>query len=131
MAQAKSFRGSAFANGTLLVVANIVNLRGAAVTTSDVSSISYTVYSLGTRDFGNRTAVEGHTAVALTVADVLFDTSVTETLNGKSVTYNFMFELDNSEYQPFPNPGEKYLVRIDFTPAGSYISPVQIIVETL
>lgn len=130
MAQAMNFKARAFAGGTLLVLALIKNLAGENITASELSAIRYTVYSLGVHTNSTRTAVTGHENVSLNVADV-FSAVRTLTVGGTERSYNFRWTPDRDTNEVFPNPDQKYLVRIDFDAANGFISPVQILVETI
>ncbi|MDO4628223.1 MAG: hypothetical protein Q4C70_03485 [Planctomycetia bacterium] len=131
MAQAVNFSVRAFANGTIFICSKVFDLAGTRITSADLSGISYTIYSLGTRGNSERRAVTGHENVSLSVADVFFDTLQTGVFNGSNVEYNFRWTIDNSENECFPNANEKYLVRIDFHPVSGFVSPIQIIVDAI
>lgn len=128
--QATTYKLKAYSNGTILVLAHVKFLTGATVPVSDLSSIRYTVYSMGYHENGARTAITGHNHVLLPKNDV-FGALDTITINGQEISHNFHWTLDNSENEPFPDPHSKYLLRLDFTPSHGYISPVQILVETI
>lgn len=131
MAQAVNWTATAFANGTLLILARIKDLMDNDVTVSSLSAIKCTIYSLGKSGNSGRTVVDGHDHVSLTISNVFSDTITTATIDGTEVSYNFHYTLDNSTNECFPNAGERYLVRIDFMPVQGYISPVQILTNTI
>lgn len=131
MAQAVNWTTTAFANGTILILARIKDLADNDVTVSSLSDIKYTVYSLGKSGNSGRTVVEGHDHVSLTIANVFSDTIQTQTIDGTEVSYNFRYLIDDSVNECFPNSGERYLVRIDFIPVQGYISPIQILTNTI
>lgn len=64
---------------------------GSYITQATTASIAYTLYTLTRSEPSGRTAVTAHTAVACTVASVVFDTPQTGTLWGNKDTtgYNF------------------------------------------
>lgn len=131
MAQAVNWTATAFANGTILIMARIKDLAGTDVTVESLASIKYTVYSLGKSGNSGRTVVDGHDHVSLTIANVFSNTIQTQTIDGVEVSYNFRYIINNSVKECFPNAGERYLVRIDFMPVQGYISPVQILTNTI
>ncbi len=131
MAQAVNFSARAFAKGTALICAKVVGLAGNLIASEELSGIRYTIYSLGTRGNSERATVAGHENVSLSIGAVFYDELQTGTFNGSNVEYNFRWTIDNSENECFPNANEKYLVRIDFHPVSGFISPIQIMVDTI
>ena len=118
MAEAIDIHGSAFKNGSATLLARIVGPDGANILQSDVNTIEYTVYLLDDQDPDSRTPVAGHTDVALTVADVIFNTLQTDAIWTVDATgYNFRHVLDVSSNQAFAVAGRRYLVEYQLTPA--------------
>ena len=105
---------TAFKDGTARLAARVY-LDGADVTQADVSAIVYSIYQLDEDDA--RTAVAGHTAVALTVADVVFDTLQTDS---QATNYNFLHTPPIATDAAFAAIGE-YLVEYTITPATGEI----------
>lgn len=131
MAQAINWTTTAFANGTILILARIKDLADNDVTVSSLSDIKRTVYALGKSGNSGRTVVAGHDHVSLTISEVFSDTITTQTIDGTEVSYNFRYLIDDSVNECFPHAGERYLVRIDFIPVQGYISPIQILTNTI
>ena len=118
MAEAIDIHGSAFKNGSATLLARIVGPDGANILQSDVNTIEYTVYLLDDQDPDSRMPVTGHTDVALTVADVIFNTLQTAAIWTVDATgYNFRHVLDVSSNQAFAVAGRRYLVEYQLTPA--------------
>ncbi len=85
---------------------------------ADVSAIEYTIYALDSANEDDRTAVEGHTGEAVTIADVIYDTLQTDAKWSKDATgFNFAHEIDISSAPAFAAAGVTYLVVYTFTPA--------------
>ena len=84
---------------------------GVAVVQADISAISYSVFdhsALGDPVVG------GHDGVALTVADVVFDTLQTDARWTKDATgYNFRHAIAGTA---FPTGGHRYRIEYTFTP---------------
>ena len=117
MANAEDIHGVAFKNGSITLLARVVGADGRNLALADVSSAQYTVYLLDDDDADGRTAVTGHTNVALTPADVIFDSLQTDALWTADTTgYNFRHVLDISQNQAFAIAGRRYLVEVELTP---------------
>ncbi|MBU4273199.1 MAG: hypothetical protein KKA28_15170 [Planctomycetes bacterium] len=126
MAEALDIHGAAFKNGTVTLLARVVGDDADPVTIADINSIEYTVYLLNDQNPDNRTAVEGHTEVTLTVSDVLFNSLQTDSLWTVDATgYNFRHVLDVSEHQAFAVAGRRYLVEYQLTPAVGQVIVVR------
>ena len=117
MANAEDIHGVAFKNGSITLLARVVGGDGQNIVLADVSSAKYTVHLLDDDDADNRTAVTGHTNVALTPADVIFNSLQTDALWTADTTgYNFRHVLDISQDQAFAVAGRRYLVEVELTP---------------
>ena len=118
MAEALDIHGAAFKNGTTTLLARVVGDDAEPVTIADVNSIEYAVYLLDDQDPDDRTEVEGHADVTLTVADVLFNSLQTDSLWTVDATgYNFRHTPDISTYPAFDVAGRRYLIEYRLTPA--------------
>jgi hypothetical protein len=118
MAEANEIHGTAFKNGSATLLARIVGHSGANVLQADLNTIKYTVYLLDDQNSDNRTAVDGHANVALTIAEVIFNTLQTDAVWTVDATgYNFRHELNVSAHQAFAVAGRRYLVEYQLTPA--------------
>jgi len=58
---------------SVVLMARIVDREGRCIGRSDVAAVAYAVYQVDHRQPSERTAVAGHVAARLAVADVLFD----------------------------------------------------------
>jgi hypothetical protein len=117
MADATDIFGTAFKNGSATLLARVVGGNGQPVVQADIASASYTAYLLDDRDADSRTAVTGHTAVSLVVADVIFDTLQTDALwTVDDVGYNFRHVLDVSANPAFATAGRRFLVEFKLIP---------------
>ena len=101
-----------FRNGTLGLYARVLGWDGVDLTQAGVSSIVYTIYTLD-RD-GQRTAVTGHTAVALAKTAVLWDAVQSD---GWASNWNFKFIPDIASVNAFAALGD-VLVEVTVTPAS-------------
>lgn len=125
MATAADIHGIVFKNGSATLMARVVGADAANITQLDIASGTYTIYLLDDQNVDTRTAVTGHTAVALVIASVIFDTLQTDAIWTVDDTgYNFKHVIPIAtvafaiagrayliEYTLTPNSGEKILVR--------------------
>lgn len=120
MPTAVDTHGTGFKNGSVTCMARVVGADAANITQSDISTGVYSVYLLDDQDSDSRTAVTGHAAVSLTVADVIFDTLQTEDdrWTEDSTGYNFRYTLDVSSNEAFAIAGRNYLIEFTLTPAS-------------
>lgn len=114
---AADIKAKVFRNGSAMLLARIVNASGQHLNQASVTAVEYTVYELTTGDPSGLSAVTGHTGVALTVGDVVYD----DLQNDESWTvdeqgFNFRHEIDVSANEAFPNAGKVYQVRYELTP---------------
>lgn len=118
MPEAIDIFGTAFKNGSVVLLARIVGQSGANVVPADVDSIRYTVYLLDDQNPDSRAAVAGHTSVPLTVTEVVFSVLQTDPIWTVDATgYNFRHVLDVSAHPAFTVAGRRYLVEYQLTPA--------------
>ena len=118
MAEARNIDGSAFRNGSAILMARIVGAGGANIVRADITSAQYTISLLDDQDPDQRTAIAGHEDVALTVSDILYDSLQTDVLWTVDATgYNFRHVLDVSVHPAFSIAGRRYLVEYRLTPA--------------
>ena len=73
MAEANDTHGTAFKHGSATLLARVVGADGVNLVQADVAAIKYSIYLLDDADPDARTAVSGHSEVALEVAGVVFD----------------------------------------------------------
>ena len=73
-----------------------------------------------------------HSAVALTVASVVFDSYQTDDVWTKDDTgYNFKHQIDISSNEAFAVAGREYLVVVDLTPTSGQKIPIRFKVSTI
>jgi hypothetical protein len=119
MPNASDIHGTAFKNGSAVLMARIVDSSGQNVQQSGVASIQYSVYELDPCRPDNLSLVAGHDGVSLTVDDVIYNTLQTGGLwTVDEVGYNFRHEIDVSDSEAFPKAGAQYQVRYELTPAS-------------
>ncbi len=107
------YHATVFQDGSATFMARIVDFYGALVKPSDVDSISYSVYLLNEGKPESRTAIIGHSNIALNVTDVLFNQLQTNphwTEDDKG--FNFCWTLNVSSSNAFALAGRHYLVEI-------------------
>ena len=122
MADAADIHATALKNGSLTMLARVVGGDAQAIVQADIASAKYSVYLLDDDDADSRTAVSAHTAVALTVADIIFNSLQTDDLwTVDDVGYNFLHVLDVSANQAFTIAGRRYLVEFSLTPNDGQI----------
>ncbi len=90
----------------------LVYLNGSPITQADVSTITYTVYELGSRP-DDRTAITGHTDVSLSAANVIYDSLQTDAQASK---FNFAHQVPVSVHSAFTTAGRSYQVEYLITP---------------
>jgi hypothetical protein len=117
MADAIDIHGTAFKNGSAVLLARVVDQSGVNVVPADVHAIQYSVYLLDDQNPDSRTAVGAHAAVPLAAADVVFDTLQTDPIWTVDTTgYNFRHVLDVSVHPAFAIAGRRYLIEYQLTP---------------
>jgi hypothetical protein len=119
MSQANDIFGTAFKNGSAILMARIVDAAGASVQQSGLTAIEYSIFELDPCRPDNLVAVAGHDGVTLVVADVIFNALQTGGLwTVDAVGYNFRHEIDVSTTEAFPKAGAQYQVRYQLTPTS-------------
>jgi hypothetical protein len=122
MAEAVDTYGTALKNGSITLLARVVGRDGDNIVQFDVASIEYSVYLLDDQDADSRTEVEGHTDVALSVSQVIFDTLQLDLLwTVDDLGYNFRHVLDVSQGPAFAVAGRRYLVEHRLTPISGQV----------
>ena len=106
---------TAFKNGTVRLCARVY-LDGADIHQADVSTIVYSVFLLDAQDPDSRTAVTGHSAVSLAVADVIYDTLQSDS---QASDYNFKHIIPISVYPAFTIAGRNYLAEYTIAPVAA------------
>jgi len=119
MPLAKDIFGTAFKNGTAVLLARIVDSDGDDVQQADVTAVKYSVFEIDPCRPDNLTVVAGHDNVSLSVSQVIYDTLQTGGLwTVDSTGYNFRHEINVSSAEAFPKAGAQYQVRYELTPAA-------------
>jgi hypothetical protein len=119
MPQANDIYGSVFKNGSALLMARIVDSDGVHVQQAGIDAIEYSVLALDPCRPDIGTVVAGHDAVALDVAEVIYNALQTGGLwTVDEVGYNFRHEIDVSVDEAFPKAGAIYQVRYHVTPTS-------------
>ncbi len=122
MADAIDIYGTAFKNGSATLLARVVGQGGADVVQADLSAVRYTVFLLDDQDPDGRTAVANHSNVALSVAQLIFDSLQLDPLwTIDEIGYNFRHVLDVSPHQAFSVAGRNYLVEYQLTPMAGQV----------
>jgi hypothetical protein len=126
MSQAKDIFGTAFKNGSAILMARIVDAAGANVGQAGITSIEYSIYELDPCRPDELAVVAGHDSVSLTVANVIYNSLQTGGLwTVDEVGYNFRHEIDVGTSEAFPKAGTQYQVRYELTPATGQKSIVR------
>ena len=122
MAEANDTHGTAFKHGSATLLARVVGADGVNLVQADVAAIEYSIYLLDDGDPDARTAVSGHSEVALEVAGVVFDELQNDALwTVDAVGYNFRHVLDVATDPAFAVAGRRYLVEFQLTPAAEQV----------
>jgi hypothetical protein len=101
-----------FKNGTARLCARVYK-DGADIHRADVASIVYSVFLLDDQNPDARAVIDGHNAVSLAVAGVLFDTLQSDS---QASNYNFKHIIPISVHPAFTIAGRNYLVEYTFMP---------------
>ena len=113
--EASDIYTTAHKNGTRRLDARVRNWDGDDILQADISSIAYTAYLLDASNPDTRTAITGHSAVSLTIADVIFGTLQTDEY---SSNYNFSHTPPIGTTNLFTIAGRDYLIEYTITPTS-------------
>jgi hypothetical protein len=117
MPQAKDIYGTAFKNGTAVLMARVVDSAGDNIDQAGVSAIQYSIFELDPCRPDNLTVVTGHDGVSLSVSNVIYDALQTDGLwTVDEEGYNFRHEINVTSAEAFPKAGAQYQVRYELTP---------------
>jgi hypothetical protein len=126
MPQANDIYGTAFKNGSAILMARIVDSAGAYIQQSGVSTIKYSIYELDPCRPDSLSAVAGHNAVSLTVSAVVFNSLQTGGLwTIDAVGYNFRHQINVSQDEAFPKAGTQYQIRYELIPSAGQKSIIR------
>jgi hypothetical protein len=132
MPNAADTTGTVFVKGTCALLARVVGFDGEPLKQADVSTITYTIYELDDADPTARTAVDGHTAVPLTIAEVIFDSLQTDAAWTVDATgYNFRHLIDIGVKAAFTVAQQRYLVEYTIEPASGQPILVRFLLSTI
>lgn len=136
MANPSPVQVSTLRNLSPVLFARVVDSAGNNITQAAIAAIAYSVYLLDKdwpQDRDNRTAVTGHSAGSVTVADAVLDTLETSDSRWDvDVTgYNFRHQIDVSSNACFAVAGRHYLVEYVITPMSGQAIVVQFVVRVL
>ncbi len=132
MAEATDIRGTVFKNGSATLMDRVVGSDNVAIVQGDLASATYTVFLLSDQYANTRTAVDEHEDVALTIADLIFNSLQTDSRwTEDSTGYNFRHVLDVSDDQAFAIAGRRYLVEFTLTPVSGQVILVRFLVDAI
>jgi hypothetical protein len=122
MAAAADIYGTALKNGSATLLARVVGKDGANLLQADVASAEYSVYLLDDQEADSREAIAGHSGVAISVSDLIFDTLQNDALwTVDEIGYNLRHVLDVSVSPAFAVAGRRYLVEFELTPDSGQV----------
>ena len=126
MPTAQDTFGTAFKNGSAVLMARIVDAAGANVQQAGIAAIEYSIFELDPCRPDNLTPIAGHDGESLVVASVIFNALQTGGLwTVDEVGYNFRHEIDVTASEAFPKAGTQYQVRYQLTPTSGQKSIVR------
>lgn len=121
-----------YKNGAPVLLARVLGNSATAITQASISTAALTVYLLDDADPDSRTAITGHTATALTVANCVFDTMQKDDFwkdelgNYVDATgYNFRHQVNVSAAQAFATAGRRYLAIVSLTPTSGQVIQIR------
>jgi len=119
MPEAFDTHGTAFRDGSAVLLARVVGEDAQPVAQADITAAEYSIYLLDDQDADSRTTVAGHDGVSLAVGQLIFDTLQTDDLWAVDQEgYNFRHVLDVSANPAFAIAGRRYLVEHRLTPSN-------------
>lgn len=131
-ATAEARHSSVFKNGTATFMARVVGSTGANIVQADVSAVTYTIWQIDENAEDTDTVVTGHSAVTLTVANVVFNALQAGDARWDATKlgggYNFLHQVVISTNQAFAIRGRRYRVRFEFTPTSGQKYHVEYVV---
>jgi hypothetical protein len=111
--------GSVFKNGTAALMARIIGADMDPIEQADVADIVYSIYQMTDSAPDERDPVEGHTAVTLSAANVIYDSLQTgDQWTIDATGYNFMHVPPIDAHPAFPVAGKRFLVEYTITPTS-------------
>ena len=115
-------RACVFKGGSATCAARVFGANALSITSASIASAKYTISLIDPDDENEDAAVDGHTAVALTVAAVVFD----ELQQGgiwlaDSVGYNFAHTIDVSSHAAFALRRREYRIVYELQPVSGQV----------
>jgi len=135
MANAAPIYGTVPRNSSPVLTARVRDSANNLIVQAGVTSIAYTAYLLDTdhpEDLDARTAITGHTAVAVAKASAVFDTLQTGGVwddDQDSTGYNFKYQVPINVTDCFTTAGRSYLVVFTITPTSGQVVLVRFLVQ--
>ena len=103
-------------NGSMVLLARIVDRAGVAVRPADVDRIEYSIYEVDPCWPDLRTVVAGCHVVALDIGEIMSDSlEVAHPWTVDCIGYNFRHEIRPARARTFPKPGADYELKYRFT----------------
>jgi hypothetical protein len=119
MATAHGICGSASKNGTVVLMARIVDGAGVAIRRLDIARIEYSIFELDSLWPEQLTVVFGHNVVPLVLNEVVFDSFQMDDLWAvDDVGYNFRHEIRGDTDGVWPKKGFRYEIRYELLASG-------------
>ena len=131
MADVLTISGKALKGGTCICLARVVNRYGAPVKQADINSIAYTIWLIDTAENDTQSPVSGHENIAVTAANVLYDTLPTDAIWTEDPDgYNFMHEVVVAGNPAFAAKGQ-YWVQYTLVPDAGQVILLRFIVTII
>jgi hypothetical protein len=117
MADANEYRKSIYKDGSATCLARVLDVDGQPITVASIESATYTIALIDPMDEDGDTPVVNHADVALTPADIIFDTLQKDAAWSTDADgYNFRHTIDVSEHAAFTHRGKEYRVTYKLIP---------------
>lgn len=125
-------QGTVSVHGTLTNMARLVGHTGETITRADIESIAYTIYLLGSPPSrAERTAVTGHEAVAVAVADAIpAELTVPDAWTQDTTGCNFVHTIP-IDTAAFTRPLSQYVIDYTLTPVSGQPIVASFLARTL
>ena len=114
--------GTVQKGGTATCLARVVGEDAAAISQTDISTATYSVFLLDDDDPDGRTVVSGHDGESLVAASIIFNSLQTDARWTVDDTgYNFRHTIDISTDNAFTVAGRNYLVEYRLVPSAGQV----------
>jgi hypothetical protein len=132
MPDARDTQGTVFVGGTAAMLARVLGMTAQPIVQADLSSIAYSIFALDDTDATARTPVTGHSAVVLTVSNVIFNTLQTDAVwTTDTIGYNFLHVIDITTHPAFTLAQQRYLVEYKLTPTSGQPILVRFLINVI